>query len=153
MRQHTFTAAESTCKQTKSVKSQLQLQIRNAKPCLMLDDRLRKEMKVLMGLGNCSIWLPPLILQRCVYSWGMHEKNIILKRAVGFQHRGLNVIAPHQHMYNCRHIICKHVVHFIQQLVQNIKHRAAQTWHVPESLTKCYHIDKTNVLKVLCNKW
>lgn len=55
MRQHTFTAAESTCKQTISVKSQLQLHIRNSKPCLMLDDRLRKEMKVLMGLGNCSI--------------------------------------------------------------------------------------------------
>lgn len=112
MHQHTFAAPESTCKQT--VKSQLQLHIRSSKPCLMLDDRLRREVKVLMGLGNCSILLTPLISQRCVYSWGMHEKSIILKTAVGFEHRGLNVIAPYQHMYNCRHIICKHVVQFIQ---------------------------------------
>lgn len=97
-----------------TVKSQLQLHIRNSKPCFMLDTRLRREIKILTGLGNCNILLTPLILQRCVYSWGMHEKNIILKTAVGFEYRGLNVIASHQHMYNCRHIICKRVVQFIQ---------------------------------------
>lgn len=111
MHQYTFTTPESTCKQT--VKAQLQLHIRNSKPCLMLDDRLRKESKVLMGLGNCSILLTPLILQRCVYSWGMHENNT-LKAEVGFEHHGLNVITSHQHMYNCRHIICKHIIQFIQ---------------------------------------
>ena len=108
MQQHTFTTPESTCNQ--AVKYQLQLHIRNSKPCLMLGDRLRKEIKILMSLGNCSIVLTPLILQRYVYSWGMHEKNIILKTAVGFEHHGLNVIASHQHMYDCRQIICKHVV-------------------------------------------
>lgn len=57
MHQHTFTAPESTCKQT--VKAQVKLHIKNSKPCLMLNDRLRKEIKTLMGLGNCSILLPP----------------------------------------------------------------------------------------------
>lgn len=108
MHQHTFTAPESTCNQ--AVKSQLQLHIRNSKPCLMLGDRLRREIKILMSLGNCSIILSPLVLQRYVYSWGMHEKNIILKTAVGCEHHSLNVIASHQCMYDRRWIICKNVL-------------------------------------------
>lgn len=108
MHQHTVTAPDSTCNQ--AVKSQLQLHIRKSEPCLTLGDRLRRELKILMSLGNCSIILTPLILQRYVYSWGMHKKNIILKTAVGFEHHGLNVIASHQCMYDCRQIICRHVV-------------------------------------------
>lgn len=73
MHQHTFTAPESTCNQ--AVKSQLQLHIRNSKPCLMLGDRLRREIKILMSLGNCSIILTPHFTKVCILLGNAGEKH------------------------------------------------------------------------------
>lgn len=85
------------------------------------------------------------IILKVAVGFEHHEKNIILKAAVKFKHRSVKVFVSHQRTYDCRQIICK----------LSLPARLYKISHMELLKLDLYAwaTDKINVLKALHNKW